>query len=174
MTRWTTPKGRGAPTTRRTAWPRASPEHPAAGRACRDNAPGGVLWACRRVRSRAGADRRRPQALVVGMAKDGAYMASDIIAMIDHTRRMHHGRRRLRRAVAASITFFEPSGDGFVQAHPEYTHIDWDADLTEKGGYPRLHAEGISGRARHKGHACRKARGSGYHPMTSSRCRARS
>ncbi len=80
---------------------------------------------------------RKDSPLVVGMAEDGAYMASDIIAMIDHTRDVCIMEDGVFAELSADrISFFEPSGDGFVQARPELTHIDWDADLTEKGGYP--------------------------------------
>lgn len=80
---------------------------------------------------------RKDSPLVVGMAEDGAHMASDIIAMIDHTRDVCIMADGVFAELSAErISFFEPSGDGFVQASPEFTHIDWDADLTEKGGYP--------------------------------------
>lgn len=80
---------------------------------------------------------RKDSPLVVGMADDGAYMASDIIAMIDHTRDvciMEDGVFAELRA--DGIRFFERSGDEFARVMPEFSRIDWDADLTEKGGYP--------------------------------------
>lgn len=80
---------------------------------------------------------RKDSPLVVGMADDGAYMASDIIAMIDHTRDvciLDDGVFAELRA--DGIDFFESAGDAMRPANPEHTYIDWDADLTEKGGYP--------------------------------------
>ena len=79
---------------------------------------------------------RKDSPLVVGLAEDGAYVASDIIAMIDATRdvavladgehgQAHAGRDDvLQRAPARSYE------------DPEPTHVDWDLDVAEKGGYP--------------------------------------
>ena len=77
---------------------------------------------------------RKDSPLVVGLADDGAYVASDIIAMIDATRDV---------AVLADGDFakLEPSGATFFNVRgeayqPEVTHVDWDLDVAEKGGYP--------------------------------------
>ena len=80
---------------------------------------------------------RKDSPLVVGMADDGAYMASDIIAMIDHTRDVCILEDGVFAELRADgIEFFEAEGDYVRAASPERTYIDWDADLTEKGGYP--------------------------------------
>ena len=77
---------------------------------------------------------RQDSPLGVGRADDGAYVASDIIAMIDATRDV---------AVLADGDFakLEPSGATFFNVRgeayePEVTHVDWDLDVAEKGGYP--------------------------------------
>ncbi len=80
---------------------------------------------------------RKDSPLVVGMASDGAHMASDVIAMIDHTRDVCIMEDGVFAELSKDgIMFFEPAGDGLRTASPRHTHIDWDADLTEKGGYP--------------------------------------
>ena len=78
---------------------------------------------------------RKESPLVVGMAEDGAYVASDIIAMIDATRDVCV----LDNGCAAKLT---PTNISYYTAcgkeisDPTITHVDWDLDVAEKGGYP--------------------------------------
>ena len=82
---------------------------------------------------------RKDSPLVVGLADDGLYLASDIIAMIDATRNVVV----LRDGDVAKLTysseegpnafFYDGSGEAF---QPEPTYVDWDLDVAEKGGYP--------------------------------------
>lgn len=77
---------------------------------------------------------RKDSPLVVGRAEDGAYVASDIIAVIDATRDvviMDDGD--IAKLTAASIEYFNVRGERF---EPTPTHVDWDVDVAEKGGYP--------------------------------------
>ena len=77
---------------------------------------------------------RKDSPIVVGMGQDGAYLASDIVALIDATRDVVV----LEDGQFAKLT---PSGieytdvEGAVIA-PAVTHVDWDVDMAEKGGYP--------------------------------------
>jgi glucosamine--fructose-6-phosphate aminotransferase (isomerizing) len=64
---------------------------------------------------------------------DGAYVASDVIAMIDATRDvviLNDGE--LAKLTPHKITYYDASGH---EIEPQITHIDWDIDVAEKGGY---------------------------------------
>ena len=77
---------------------------------------------------------RKDSPIVVGRGKDASYVASDIIALIDATRDvvvLEDGQ--LARLTPESITYFDERGR---EIEPEITHVDWDVDLAEKGGYP--------------------------------------
>lgn len=77
---------------------------------------------------------RKDSPIVVGRGKDASYVASDIIALIDATRDvvvLEDGQ--LARLTSESITYFDERGR---EIEPEITHVDWDVDLAEKGGYP--------------------------------------
>ena len=77
---------------------------------------------------------RKDSPLVVGLAEDGAHVASDIIAMIDDTRDVVVlGRRRYGELTPNAVTFYNVRGEAY---EPEVTHVDWDLDVAEKGGYP--------------------------------------
>ena len=77
---------------------------------------------------------RKDSPIVVGMGQDGAYLASDIVALIDATRDVVV----LEDGQFAKLT---PEGieytnvEGAVIA-PAVMHVDWDVDMAEKGGYP--------------------------------------
>ncbi len=78
---------------------------------------------------------RKDSPLIVGQGEDGAYVASDMIAMLDHTRDvvvLDDGM--IARLTPCDIEFFQSGG--VERIYPETVYIDWDADLTEKGGYP--------------------------------------
>lgn len=77
---------------------------------------------------------RKDSPIVVGMGQDGAYLASDIVALIDATRDVVV----LEDGQFAKLT---PKGIEFTDAKgavitPAVTHVDWDVDMAEKGGYP--------------------------------------
>lgn len=77
---------------------------------------------------------RKDSPLVVGLADDGAYVASDIIAVIDATRDVAVlSDGDIARLTPESSEFFNVRGERF---QPEITHVDWDVDVAEKGGYP--------------------------------------
>ena len=77
---------------------------------------------------------RKDSPLVVGLAKDGAYVASDIIAVIDGTRDMAVlSDGEMAKLTPDAVTFYNARGEAF---EPEVTHVDWDLDVAEKGGYP--------------------------------------
>ena len=83
---------------------------------------------------------RKDSPIVVGKGKTGALVASDIVALLDETRDV---------VVLEDDTFAQLSCDpatGEVSVRyeniegnaiePEITHVDWDVDVAEKGGYP--------------------------------------
>ena len=82
---------------------------------------------------------RKDSPLVVGLAEDGLYLASDIIAMIDSTRDVvvlrdgDTAKLTFSEAEGPRASFYDASGEAF---QPETTYIDWDLDVAEKGGYP--------------------------------------
>lgn len=77
---------------------------------------------------------RQDMPIIVGVAADGAYVASDAIAVIGATRDV---------ALLADRQFavLSPTGAGYFDdrgnaVQPQFTHISWDVDVAEKGGYP--------------------------------------
>lgn len=77
---------------------------------------------------------RKDSPIVIGQGDDGAYVASDMIAMIDATRDVVIlGDNEYARLTTAGIEYYNVQGERF---DPEVTHVDWDVDLAEKGGYP--------------------------------------
>lgn len=77
---------------------------------------------------------RKDSPIVLGKATDGAYVASDIIALIEATRDVVIlGDLEYARMTPDAITYFDAEGNVF---DPEVTHVDWDIDSAEKDGYP--------------------------------------
>lgn len=78
---------------------------------------------------------RQDSPLIVGHDENSSYVASDMIAILDHTRDvvvMDDGM--IAELKPGKIDFY--LSEGILPIDPEIVHIDWDADLTEKGGYP--------------------------------------
>ncbi len=77
---------------------------------------------------------RKDSPLVVGVAADGAYVASDMIAMIDATRDVVVLEDfQFAKLTSATAEYFDGRGE---RIEPSVTHVDWDVDVAEKGGYP--------------------------------------
>ena len=77
---------------------------------------------------------RKDSPIVLGVGEDGSYLGSDIIALIDATRDvviLEDGQ--LAVMYPDRIDYFDAEGNSVV---PETTHVDWDIDVAEKGGYP--------------------------------------
>ncbi len=77
---------------------------------------------------------RKDSPIVIGRGEHGSYVASDIIALIDATRDvvvLEDGQ--FARLAPEGITYTDAQGEPI---EPEVTHIDWDIDMAEKGGYP--------------------------------------
>lgn len=77
---------------------------------------------------------RKDSPLVVGQGATGAYVASDVIALLEKTRDvvvLEDGQ--FAKLTPSEITYFDASG---AVIEPAITHVDWDIDAAEKGGYP--------------------------------------
>lgn len=77
---------------------------------------------------------RKDSPIVVGMGQDGAYLASDIVALIDATRDvvvLEDGQ--FSKLTPKGIEYTDAGGAVIT---PAVTHVDWDVDMAEKGGYP--------------------------------------
>ncbi len=83
----------------------------------------GVIVAC-----------RKDSPIVVGHAEHGSYVASDVIAMIDETRDVVVlADDQIAQLTPDGITCYDADGN---PVEGEITHIGWDLDMAEEGGYP--------------------------------------
>lgn len=76
---------------------------------------------------------RKDSPMVIGTTKDSTYLASDVPAILDHTRDVYYiDNMEMARLTAGEVTFFNLNGDVVKK---DRVHIDWDAESAEKGGY---------------------------------------
>ncbi len=77
---------------------------------------------------------RKDSPLIVGHGSDGYYLASDVIALLDATRDVAIlGDAQIARLTPHDASYFDATGR---LINPQITHIDWNLDTAEKGGYP--------------------------------------
>ena len=77
---------------------------------------------------------RKDSPIVLGVGENGSYLGSDIIALIDATRDVVILEdNQLAVMHSDHIDYFDADGNLVT---PEITHVDWDIDVAEKGGYP--------------------------------------
>lgn len=77
---------------------------------------------------------RKDSPIIVGFGEAGSYVASDAIAIIGTTRDVVVLEdRQFARLSPEGIAYFDAEGRPF---EPQATHIAWDTDVAEKGGYP--------------------------------------
>ncbi|MDY2777528.1 MAG: glutamine--fructose-6-phosphate transaminase (isomerizing) [Collinsella sp.] len=77
---------------------------------------------------------RKDSPIVIGCGADGCHVASDVIALIDATRdvvMLEDGH--IARLTPEGLTITDAAGRVL---DPVVTHIDWDVETAEKGGYP--------------------------------------
>ena len=77
---------------------------------------------------------RKDSPIIIGKGEAGSYVASDVIAVIDATRDvvvLEDGQ--FARLTPEGISYTDADGNAI---EPAVTHIDWDIDMAEKGGYP--------------------------------------
>lgn len=76
---------------------------------------------------------RKDSPLIVGKAKDGNLIASDVPAVLKYTRDVYFiENEEIARLTEKSIEFFNVDGEPIEK---QSKHIDWDINAAEKGGY---------------------------------------
>ena len=76
---------------------------------------------------------RKDSPMVIGVSEGDTYLASDVPAMLEHTRDVYYiDNLEMARLRAGEVTFYDLNGD---VVEKEKVHIDWDAECAEKGGY---------------------------------------
>lgn len=80
---------------------------------------------------------RKDSPLVVGIAGEDMHVASDAIALLDHTRElMFLEDGQIASLMPGSCDLFERSGDALVRVDSIFEHVDWDSDAARKEGFP--------------------------------------
>ncbi len=84
---------------------------------------------------------RKDSPLIAAKAEDGCLIASDIPAVLEHTRRVYL-LENMDIAVLErdGVTVFDQFGEPVER---EMLHIDWDIEVAEKGGYEHFMAKEI-------------------------------
>jgi glucosamine--fructose-6-phosphate aminotransferase (isomerizing) len=78
---------------------------------------------------------RKDSPIILGIAKDASLVASDIPAIIEHTRDVVYlkdGETAVLES-GGKVACFDTSGAAF---DPEIIHIDWDIQTAERAGFP--------------------------------------
>ncbi len=76
---------------------------------------------------------RKDSPMILGVADGGSYIASDVPAILKHTRNVYYiGNMELGRVQKGKITFYNLDGD---EIEKELVEIKWDAEAAEKAGY---------------------------------------
>ena len=76
---------------------------------------------------------RKESPLVVGLGKDENFIASDVPALLEHTRDVYYlGERELAVLYNDHVDLFNFEGEKIIK---EPSHVEWDMDAATKGGY---------------------------------------
>ncbi|MBE5804410.1 MAG: glutamine--fructose-6-phosphate transaminase (isomerizing) [Clostridiales bacterium] len=79
---------------------------------------------------------RKDSPLVLGLSSQAQYLASDIPALLAHTREIELLEdREIAVLCPESVTVYDAYG---AQRDLRPTHVDWDVESAEKGGYPHF------------------------------------
>ena len=76
---------------------------------------------------------RKDSPLVIGVGKDETFLASDVPALLQHTRDVYYiGNHQSARLLPGEAHFFDLNGD---EIRLPLTHVTWSAEAAQKGGY---------------------------------------
>lgn len=79
---------------------------------------------------------RKDCPLIVGKADSASFIASDVPAILQYTRDVYYiDNEEIAVLTRSDISFFSIDGDPVTK---ELSHVDWDANAAEKGGYPHF------------------------------------
>ena len=79
---------------------------------------------------------RKESPLVVGLGKDENFIASDVPALLEHTREVYYlDEKEIAVLYTDHVDLFNFEG---TKIKKEPSHIEWDVDAAEKGGYPHF------------------------------------
>ena len=76
---------------------------------------------------------RKDSPMIIGRAQDGSYLASDVPAILKHTRDVCYVQdMEVCELEGTDIRFYNQDGDPIEKT---FTTVTWDAEAAEKGGY---------------------------------------
>lgn len=79
---------------------------------------------------------RKENPLVIGLGKDGNFIASDIPAILNHTRDINLlDENEIAVVKKDNAAFYQLSGDKAIKVKKEIFKVNWDVAAAEKGGY---------------------------------------
>ncbi|MDR3301840.1 MAG: glutamine--fructose-6-phosphate transaminase (isomerizing) [Spirochaetaceae bacterium] len=76
---------------------------------------------------------RKDSPLIVGLGEGENYLASDVPALLPYTREVHFlNEREIAVLYRDHVDLYNESGEKIIR---QPTHVDWDVESAEKGGY---------------------------------------
>lgn len=76
---------------------------------------------------------RKESPLVIGLGENENFIASDVPALLEHTRSVHYlGEKELAVLYCDHVDLFNFDGEKIIK---EPSHVEWDMDAATKGGY---------------------------------------